>query len=428
MKTRIGLALFALGILLYVFTAEQAPIAKLQDIDDSLQVAPKNPDWLQKDIAFWQSKLDQVPGEFSYKAKLAGAYGLSFSKSRVFADLFKAGTLWAEVNEQTHFKEAGFLRAAARNAISRHEFEQAASLLLQAEKLGEGLRATQLMRFDVAMELAQYDVAENLLKQTEDFSDVDFLIRYSKWNDYKGNLDEAIFRLEQVLAWAKERNNTSLEFWAVSNLGDYYGHAGTIEKAYAAYLKALALDPSSTYAKKGIAYIAFANDKDPQKALSIIDGIANADQNPDLLLLKADIFEYTGALQQRTEVLNQFKEVVQEQGLETLYRMPLTQIAIDERDFDLALQLARMEVSHRATPQTYDLLAWTYFSAGDIESALKITEAQVLGQSEEPVLLLHSAEILKAAGKLSAVNELKEELEEASFELGPIATKQVMAL
>jgi hypothetical protein len=57
-----------------------------------------------------------------------------------------------------------------------------------------------------------------------------------------------------------------------------------------------------------------------------------------------------------------------------------------------------------------------------------LTENKVWGKSEEPVLLLHSAQILKAAGKLSSAAKIKEELLEASFELGPKSKREVMSL
>lgn len=429
MRTRIGLALFAIGILIYTLIPKNDPIADLQDIDTSLTNAPRTSAWLQEDIAFWQSKLDKSPGEFSYKAKLAGAYGLSFSETGAFDELFKAASLWDQVNQQTHYKEASFLRAAAKNAISLHEFKKAESLLLKAEKLGEGLTATQLMQFDVAMELAKYDQAEKLLEDLADPSNVDYLIRLSKWNDYKGELSEAIYLLEQVHDWAQQRKNEKLEFWAITNLGDYYGHAGTIKKAYQAYLEALRIDPSSVYAKKGIAYIAFAHDNQPKKALQIIQSIKGYETNPDLLLLSADIYDHMGDSKKRLQQHNTFIEQVASQGLEVLYRMPLASILAEEfQQYDTALDLARAEVAHRATPETYDLLAWIYYLNGDLDKAVALTENKVWGKSKEPVLLLHSAQILKAAGKLSSAAKIKEELLEASFELGPKSKREVMSL
>lgn len=407
----------------------EEPVASLGQLKEILPVQPSLEDWMKQDLEFWEQKVLNSPEQFPFKAKLASSYGRSFGHTRNYEQLFKAGALWDEVNAMTGFSKAAYLRAAAKNAITRHEFQPAYELLKKAETLKEGLTATQLMLFDVTMELASFNEAETYLKATEDYSDVDYLIRLAKWHDHSGELPQAIARLEQVYQWAKDRKNADLEFWAISNLGDYYGHAGKIKRSYEAYLKALVLNPSSSYVKKGIAYIAFAHDNQPLEALQIIEAIPMADEDPDLLLLKADILDYLESPSAKANVLDRFVDLVNMRGLQTLYRLPLAMIYAEEfQDFDTALTLAKQEVTARATPETYDALAWIYYLAGDLQSALKITKEEVWNRSFEPVLLMHSAIILNGADQLSEKEEVKTELLEAAFELGPLAMEQVSAL
>lgn len=410
-------------------TETKEPVARLGQLEAVLAVEPAVEDWMHQDLEFWKRKVQASPEQFPYKAKLASSLGRSFDRTRNFEQLFSAGLLWDEVNAMTQFSEAGYLRSAAKNAISRHEFQTAYELLKKAEVLGEGLNATQLMLFDVTMELALFDEAESNLKAAENFSDVNYLIRLSKWHDHNGELVQSINRLEQVLEWSIERKNKELEFWAISNLGDYYGHAGEIKKSYEAYLKALELDAGSSYVKKGIAYIAFAHDDKPLEALQIIDAIPMADRDPDLLLLKADILDYLENPGAKSAAIEKFMDLVDQNGLQTLYRLPLAMIYAEQfNDFDTALNLVKEEVESRATPETYDALAWIYYLSGDIDSALKITKDEVWNKSFEPVLLMHSALILNSAGELNEKEEVKTELMEATFELGPLAMKQVNAL
>lgn len=407
----------------------EGPLVDTQDFQLAL-LEQKQPElWVQDDIAFWQKKIAADPLQFPHRAKLASAYGRWFDQTQDFSALFKAGQLWETVNEQTKFKTPGFLRIAARNAISRHEFKEAYNLLKKAEERGSGLKATRLMLFDAAMELARYGEAKNYLDLSQDFSNVDYLIRLSKWEDYSGNLDQAIFRIEQVLQWAIDRENTQLELWARTNLGDYYGHAGEIRKAYLSFINALKIDPASSYAKKGIAYISYAHDDQPLKALQIIQSIKDANQNPDLLLLQADIYNYTGSKSEAKKAQLTFKELVESGNYGHLYQLPLAQILAEEfKAFDRAIALVEDELTRRATPEVYDALAWIYYQQRALQKALSVVESKVWNKSFEPILLLHSATIMKAAGKLQDASNIRQELLEATFELGPTSLETVSAL
>ena len=50
------------------------------------------------------------------------------------------------------------------------------------------------------------------------------------------------------------------------------------------------------YAKKGIAWIVYSYEKNPDEALRILNSVTNTFFAPDYYLLKADIFEYKGDL------------------------------------------------------------------------------------------------------------------------------------
>jgi len=121
--------------------------------------------------------------------------------------------------------------------------------------------------FDVSMELGEYDNASKYLEKIADHNDFNFLIRLAKWSDFKGDLDLTIKYMEKATKLVEQKNNKALMLWSYCNLGDYYGHAGRIKDSYQHYLKALEIDPSYTYAKKGIAWIAYSYEKKPQEAL-----------------------------------------------------------------------------------------------------------------------------------------------------------------
>ena len=87
------------------------------------------------------------------------------------------------------------------------------------------------------------------------------------------------------------------------------------------------------------------------------------------------------------------------------------------------MKLAEKKYTNRATPETYDWLAWVYYNRGDIQQAYLISNNYVYKRNFEPDALLHTALIFSAAGKKEKARELLEECLAGSFELGPVKTK-----
>lgn len=382
-----------------------------------------------KNLAFWDDKLTAAPEQFPYMAKLAMAYDTQFAKTGTIEALFAGANYWKQANLATNYNTAGYLRSAAKNAITRHEFKQAYDLLQLARENGERLRATRLMLFDACMELGKYDQAQAYLELTKDFSDVDYLIRLAKWEDYKGNLDNTIMHMQNILKIAKANKNRALVLWTVTNLGDYYGHAGEIQKSYDSFLEALQLDPQNKYAKKRIAYIAYANDNNPDEALRILEAITKTTPQPDDLLFMAELAQYKGDIAQKESYIKDFLNVLTIKNYGELYNIPQAQIWLEQGKNQQAIALLKHEVTRRATPETYGALAAGYLQIGEIDLAYEVVKNKVQNRSFEPSLLLIEAQILKAKGtELQRLKELKIELEGAYYELGPLAKLEIEAL
>ena len=93
-----------------------------------------------------------------------------------------------------------------------------------------------------------------------------------------------------------------------------------------------------------------------------------------------------------------------------------------------ALEIAKIEINHRPTPDSYDLLAWSYYNLGDTKKALAIEQKYVAGKSFEPKLNYHLAMIYKANNLNLEVAPLKKELLKSTFELGPNLEKKINKL
>lgn len=379
------------------------------------------------DFEFWAEKLEKTPNQYPYLAKLAGTQTQLFNTTGDINYLIEAENSLKLLNEKTNYNTSSYLRALARNYISQHRFKEALTLLEKAEVISEDLESTQKMLFDVHMELGNNDQAKHYLEQVVDLNSFDYLIRTAKWNDHKGNLTAAIKYMEQAMAKAEASKIKSTMQWAYTNIADFYGHDGQIQKSYNYFLKALALNPNDAYAKRGIAWIVYSHEKNPKEALRILNGITTAYKAPDYYLLKAEISEYLGDEKMKTSYIARYEEAVKNKQYGEMYNAYNVEL-FAEKNPDSAIAIAQREIENRATAQSYDLLAWSQLHKGNSSKALEIMENHVVDKTYEPVALYHLAEVYKANNRPEKVKPLKEELLTASYELGPIMALKIKQL
>lgn len=427
MKTNILLLLFTI-LLVSGCKEEQTKITQTSDYEIYL-TNPENTSLkkIEDDYNFWKKKYNDNPNQYPYLAKLASAESNLFAATGKIDYLKKAEQNLLKVNEITNYNNAGFLRSLARNYISQHKFKDALEIVKKAEINGENLKGTQKMLFDVHMELGNYTEAKEYLTKVKDLSDFGYLIRLSKWSDYKGDLASAIKYLERAQTIAESSQLDEIKQWTYTNLADFYGHDGQIEKSYNNYLKALTLDPDNAYAKKGIAWIVYAHENNPKEAKRILDKIEKHHQSPDYHLFKAELAEFEGLDEQKNIHLKAYLEEVNNPNYGDMYNVYTSKLLADSNN-EKAVELAKIEVQNRPTPMSYDLLAWSYFNTGKKQKALEIIDTFVANKTFEPEAQYHMAKIYKANGQLDKVTALKEELLNSSYELGPVTTKQVAQL
>src|SRR5690606_12936821 len=217
--------------------------------------------------------------------------------------------------------------------------------------------------------------------------------------------------------------------WAYTNLADFYGHAGRIHDSYNHYLKALELDPNDAYAKKGIAWIVYSYEKNPDEALRILNSVMKDYFAPDYYLLKSQIYEFKDDMAAKEEQLDVYINAIKNKAYGAMYNQYNVQVYTqDHMNLTDAIAISKIDIENRPTPHSDDLLAWSYFKNGQLKEALSLTRNNVLGRTSEPMALYHSAEILKAAGEIEEVRALKPDLMNSAFEMGPIIAEKVNQL
>ncbi len=413
-----------------LFGCQEKPkgVTDSKDYDQYLATnkTPGN-DAIHKDLEFWQARFNNDSTHLMEMSRLSGIHAALFGSTGDISELKISETLIKKSHDVSARNKDSYLRSLAHNYISQHRFKEAQVLLDSAYTYEDNRKETEMMLFDVAMELGEYDRADTLLGKIKDPKDFNYLIRLAKWSDHNGNLDAAIKYLEQAKQIAEERDNKGLKLWAYSNIGDFYGHAGRLEDSYNSYLKTLAIEPDNHYVKKQIAWMIYSSEKNTKEANRILDSIMVNHKTPDYYLFKGEMAEYEGNTSEAKKQYDMFLTATDNADYGGMYNTYLITLYA-ETNPQKALALAEKEITNRATPETYQLLAYSQLKAGEKEAALKTIEEHVEGKTSEPKALFHSALIYKANGMQDKVAPLKEELMGAFYELGPVKAKEIEKL
>lgn len=423
---------FLVFTILFIFGCEKKSeqITNTEDYNKYLNLKEnKALSFAHNEINFWQNKYNAAPNQISYLSQLAANYSTLFEYTGNIKNLYKSEELLLKSNEAYQYSRVSTLRSLAKNYISQHRFKEALVLANKALTIGEGRVETQKLLFDVQMELGNYPEAVKNLNAIRDLKDFDYLIRLAKWNDHKGDLKTAITFMEKARDIAEKYDNKVLKIWSYSNLGDFYGHAGRIQDSYDSFLKTLAIDPNYSYALKGIAWIVFSKERNTNEANRIIDAIAKKHNTPDFYLLKSQMAQFEGNKKEELKNKKAYFTMMEQNNYGAMYNKYNTLIyADDKKTAQKALEIAKLEVDHRPTADSYDLLAWSYLNVGENKKALEIAQRHVVGKSFEPKVQYHLAMIYKSNNLASKTKPIKKELLTSLYELGPNFEKKINLL
>ena len=382
---------------------------------------------INTDINFWSQRLKSgVSFDPVCRVKLAGLYAARFKVAGDIRDIHTSDSLYVLANPLIKIGSSSVYRAMAANCITQHKFKQAKLFIDTALQMGDDKYASLLMQCDVSIELGDLTLAKKCLNQIEDKNDFDYLIREAKLLDHQGHLPDGIRKMEKAERQARSSNNDKLFSWVETNLGDMYGHANRFSDAYRCYLDVLKKDPEDFYALKGIAWLAFSHDKNVTAAKRILRYLSDLHPVPDYDLMLAKIAAYENDLAGKNKLLTRFLDEVHDPRYGDMYNKYVFYLSSDDtRNIDRALSIAEREVSNRPTPQSFDLLAWAKFQAGQKQQALEIEKRFVENRNFEPDAFYHLGIIYATSGNRALGRKYLGQARNSSFELGPAMADQV---
>ncbi|MEZ4778302.1 MAG: hypothetical protein R2786_02870 [Flavobacteriaceae bacterium] len=422
------IAMVFVGLLLWGCNSkpEVKKITQIEDYNTYLQTQNRPTlEEINRQKEYWSKRLDKDTTGIGDIGPLANAYEQLFSETGNVHYLQASEVLFKKAISiaAPQFKD-GFERGLAKNYITQHRFKEAHDVLLKSLAEGAQKRATQFMLFDTSMELGYYNDAYSYLSEVKDMTDYNYLIRLSKWNDHKGDLDNAIRYLELAMEKAETHDSKYLKIWTYSNLADFYGHAGRIQDSYNYYLKTLELQPDNAYVKRKIAWIVYAAEGNAKESHRILDSVMKTNIMPDDYLRKAELFTFERNTDAAAIAEKDFMDAVTSGGFGAMYNAYLIEMYA-ERNPEKAQELAETEVRNRDTPLMNAFLAFAQLKHQQKEVALQTIETKVDGKTFEPMALYYAALVYKANGQKEKVKAIKAELETASFELGPVLSEKV---
>lgn len=373
---------------------------------------------------FWSKRLRPDSSGVGELGPLASAYALLFETTGKIGYLKSAEKLYKKAIAISANRKDSYSRSLSQILITQHRFIEAEILLENSYKGKSNKRATQLLLFDVYLELGKYKRADEILGKLKNTNDYNYLIRLAKWNDHLGNLDAAIRNLEKAKNVADSRKSKSLQIWTYTNLADFYGHAGRLKESYNLYIATLQLQADNAYAKKQLSWILYSFEKNTQEAIRILDSVMIHHKAPEYYLLKSEIFALNGETTKSNEMIGDFLNILKNEDYGNMYNSYLIEV-YSEKNPRKALEIAQLEIKNRATPETYSLYAYAQFKAGNKKEALQIIINHVEGKTVNPRALYFSVLIFNANKKHEKVTMLKQELLNASFELGPIKVNKI---
>lgn len=370
------------------------------------------------EIDFWKNRINlQNPGIVN-ELKYASALTSRFLLSGNIMDLKKSDSVLNKIVADFNGKEAAAYLSLIRNALIQHQFKYADSLFQLAQKTGVKKYEAAAIGFDINFELGKIIAAETNLKNIQAANDYGYQFRQSKMMHYKGELDSSIAAMQVAVALAGTDNN--LRQIALSNLADLYVHAGELEKAYHFYLQCVRTGTSDLHSMIGVGWIALVHDDNDSLAERILKFVQTKTKSPDPLFKLTQVAEKRKDSILQLKYANEFVATVTDTAYGNMYNKYLIQLYTGVlHQPAIAENIAKKELTNRATPQTYAWYAWTLLCNNKTNEAYTVYQKNVSGKPLEGLELYWMGKLMQQLNKGYNAQQFFKEANKNKYDLSP---------
>lgn len=378
----------------------------------------------EADMQFWKNRIDPNQPRQVNEAKYASTLIMRFHLFGDIYDVKKADTILRNINKTYNNTLASPFVALTSSAMLQHHFAQADTLLEKAKKLGVDGFTNSTLSFDVNFELGRYGIAEFYLKKLKQRNDYSYYFRRSKFDHLNGSIDSAI----NGMLKAAELSNRSpyLKGIALSNTGDLYIHSGELQKAADAYKECIRLNPIDFHSITGLGWVALVHDKNDTLAERIFQFVRTKNKLPDPLFKLYQMAQGRGDKALEKKYAEEFISRVTDTVYGKMYNKYVIEIYTGVLNQPAkAEELAKKELTNRATPQTYAWYAYCLFKNNKKDEAYKVFQQYVSGKPLEGIELYYMGVIMKGIGKGYNAGEFFKAANTNKYDLSPDMQKDL---
>jgi tetratricopeptide (TPR) repeat protein len=376
------------------------------------------------DMEFWKSRISANTPDYSNTLKYAGTLMGRFHLLGDIRDIKIADSLLQELAIDYNGKEAGPYFSLVSHYILQHRFNDADSVFEIARAIGLKKYETALVAFDINFELGRIALAQQSLKEIRNENDYGYQFRKSKLMHYNGELDSSIKAMQKAVDNAGR--DEALRLAALSNVGDLYIHAGKLDKAYDCFVQCVKANAADMHSIMGIGWIALVKDKKDSLAEKIFRFAAGKTRSPDPLFKLIAVAEQRGDSILQLNYARAFEQKVNDSLYGNMYNKYLIQLYTGiMHEPAKAESIAKKELDHRSTPQTYAWYVWSLLNNNKKEEAFTVYEKYVSGKPLEGLELYWMGKLMQELNKGYNAKKFFIEAKKNLYDLSPAVQADV---
>jgi tetratricopeptide (TPR) repeat protein len=375
---------------------------------------------IQKEISFYQQRIQERPTSGLEKASLAQSY-LKMARATGDSSWYLLAQQSAEQSlAQLSVHNYGATMVLAKIAAAKHEFKRALVLLQPLPPQSEMLSLSTTIHLALGDTTTARKNADNLAQKTPTLSNFTLkaLVEVAQGQDTAALKD---FQLAIAAEDAEEAGSSA---WVRTLLGRFYYKRGQLDKAEELYQSALQILPKYPPALLNSAELSIRRWQDNPsqdhyrlRAAEIYQQFfLNSQQTPtiyDHIALRgsARIQHLQGNQQQAERIWQQAIAKLRSDVNGFGHRRELAQLLLERgqsQDRAEALTLMQAEIKNRQDPETWDTLAAIYFQLNQLPAAETAIQKALASGIRDPGIMERAGAIAEAQGQSDRAKEYRE--------------------